>query len=337
MPFYFAGTNCRGSGANFGLPIEAAELYIRDVNTNEVELVNWFDSDGTNYPLSIGLSAMFDSSHFVPGHSVRMEFWVYPRDWEGVPLPPGESAPVVIKNKLMMFEISDPNFTPDPSVFVNSTMTGQNYTLALHNADGWSATTYENEMIGTNAVMVATHGYPEKHDDDASHWIYHTYNPLNYLSFRTTQVGSPGPWGVLLPPYNPTTNPPLNFVHLLTCSCGTQIDQFATGALYPGRNIYVPTIEDQAIVGYVPLIYIADLQTHADLVWNPLKAGKTVGKMREALQVWLGSHPNFHVIGATGDRQMEIADLAIAGDPFTRIKSVFTGTHSNPISWHRPL
>ncbi|MEQ1936154.1 MAG: hypothetical protein ABL962_20045, partial [Fimbriimonadaceae bacterium] len=60
MPLYFAGTNCRVSGgANLGYPIAEAKLFLV-TSSGETEVASFY-ADDAEMPMSISLSAMFDS------------------------------------------------------------------------------------------------------------------------------------------------------------------------------------------------------------------------------------------------------------------------------------
>ncbi|MEQ1935064.1 MAG: hypothetical protein ABL962_14490, partial [Fimbriimonadaceae bacterium] len=260
------------------------------------------------------------------------------------------SGSVVVGNKINMYNTSDPLSTPDPSAAVNTAMDGQNYTRLLRNTTAWTMAEYVADMSGANAVFAAVHGGPASHDDgrllyDAIKifWLQSVSPDTNYYDVRLSQVGPETINGVNnLPPYNVSTKPALNFLHLLACRCGQSASLISATALHPAKNTYSGgLIEDQALLTYKVFVAMPDGEKHAQLVWPSLVAGKTVDQVRTEVETAVGAAGSKFRCWDTYPgpiRQMTIDDFAFEGDLKTRVKGVYTGTNvAAPFGWYRQL
>ncbi|MBX7132006.1 MAG: hypothetical protein K1X67_04930 [Fimbriimonadaceae bacterium] len=331
MPNYWSGTNCRASGwAQVGEPIYAAELKLNGVVVN-----NWLMGDDPEEepPMNFSLAAMFDSSHFANGTPVEVTYriWSYPTGWQEA----SSGIDPLAQNMLMMYEHPDDDLDPDAAPLVSQLMYGKNYLLALVNGGSWSETDYFNTLDGSNAVFYAGHGTPYDHDDawtPTGHML-----TSEYYTHRVSQKGSG------IPPFN-TGAPPVNFCHLLACNCG-DTNGFIT-VCYPYYMAWGgPWMENQALMAYGVYVLLKQLAQHAYLIWSKLAEGRTAWKTQQWFNVvWLEENPEQLVVSDDGEseRFMKPGDLALYcnynGDHGAmRLKTVYTGTNTDPIGWYMPL
>jgi hypothetical protein len=271
MPNYWSGTNCRASGwAQIGEPIIAAELYIGG------ELVHdWEQEDPEEWPpMDLGLTAMFDSSHFANGSTVEIRFRVrglYSGWHEGTSDPDP-----TVKNNLLVAAYYDLE-NAEPGGFGSTPWTNRfgtrNYTVVGGSLNTWTSADVLSELSTCNVAYLSCHGMNLRdtlhlldfNDNIAFEDLLAPYevqscfedayghvlcphpsppNPPSYLEFtftsnvfdnRVTSIGSPGV--PPFPPFNTTANPPLNLVWIDACE-SFALPWYNT-FLIPHRNAYV--------------------------------------------------------------------------------------------------
>jgi hypothetical protein len=325
MPNYFAGTNCRASGAaNIGQPISDAYLYLIG-NDGETQVAE-FHSDGSHYPLSIGLACMFDSSHYPNLSNILVKLKVYV---PGNPVPfTILSTPVEIRNKVAISQHPDSGFSDAASV-VYWEMWNKNYAESVL-LGSWSNPSHFADIDGANAICYAGHGNP---------LVYTTgdlgaVTPGNHVDNRIIQLGSG------TPPFN-TGAPMINFFHIIACNCGDTPDfQYS---LTPYWNAWGGVyMEDQALMAYSVYVSMSQVDQLALRVWSKLSQGKTAMTALVEFNLWLTSNPGtlkaWDVYNTKSDpsRDMLPGDMVLYyGDDngSMRVKSVYTGTNVLPIGW----
>ena len=80
MPYYFSGTNCRASGISICPnpdPEDPSHIITAILFINDFPVTRYDWKPGEPIPMSVSLSAMFDSTHFTNGAAVivRMDWW----------------------------------------------------------------------------------------------------------------------------------------------------------------------------------------------------------------------------------------------------------------------
>lgn len=325
MPNYFSGTNCRASGSGqIQGAIESAYLKV-----NSQVVASYQHIPGEPYHSSIGLKAMFDSSHFNNGATatVRLEINGY------ITGQHTKTGSAVVQNQAMFFEDPDPPISPDPSVVFNGLFSGSGYHTVLQNVGGWTKPYYFQIMADSNFVVFCGHGTAASH--------YTGIAPADYLTARQSTIGPP------VPPYPPFTagSSPINILYLLSCNGGdTTAFESALWPHYMGWG--GPLSENQAVIAYTVYIPVGELHKHADIVGGHLRDGYTVQSTKMHFELYLSLHPdeleawdtyNFEDPDLTPPRPMKNGDLITFGDGKTRVKSVYTGSNVNPVGWYQQL
>ncbi len=151
--------------------------------------------------------------------------------------------------------------------------------------------------------------------------------------------------GTGLPPFNSTIYPQVNFCHLVACNCGDTVN--FTKSLYPYYMGWGgPYLENQALLVYTCFTRTSDRAKNAELIWEKLALGWSIRATRNWIRdFWLPDHASEIQMSTDGGddpiwRNPTISDFnLICGEDggAMRLKSVYTGTHSLPVGWHRSL
>ena len=365
MPKYWAGTNCRASGgAQIGEPIYRAELWLNG------ELVKWWEAPpGSELPLAKGLSVMLDSSHFADNTSVEVTYKVWGIE-TGLHEEGSDPDPVVKNKLLVAADYELENAEPGGFVSTPWTnrFSTRNYSILGGSLLNWTSANALSLMSTSNVALFSCHGTEWRGtlhvinlDDDMEfedyiapyeiQWCYEDGqmggiphllcphpsppDPPFYLEFffthnvydnRVQTVGYPNT--PQFPPFNSTGNPPLNLVWLDICE-GLFWPWYET-FLIPHKNAYVGSIEDQALAAWrikIPAGY--PMQELAEIATLHFVAGETVSEVVAHVEEYIFAN-NLEGKFNFGTLAYSPGDLGMIGDPFTRVKYVYTGSTSIP-------
>jgi hypothetical protein len=124
----------------------------------------------------------------------------------------------------------------------------------------------------------------------------------------------------LLPPFNPTGNPPIAFVFVDACNTGIG-PEFLPAFCYPEKNFYSDgAIEDQAQMGWLWRVENDVLDDVAQVFWHHCSAGRVLEYCRAKAQDKYFEQAGYE----PGGPQV----LRLYGDANTRLKDVYTGDDS---------
>lgn len=339
MPGYWTGTLnlAKGSAMSEGGWIDEAWLYIRQGPSGAwIQVNHWSDDPDPGGPMSMSLSVAFDSTHFNNGDFVFVKFKVVDVVYGILPTVK-ESAPGVarVHNMAYGFEHHDANAEPNShgGVLATAAFEAMNYQKEEHFADSWVVPTVESNSYDAAALYFNSHcsGSFLYMDDNTALF------PSDVLAWRNTINGTG------LPPFNSTGLPFTSFVLLDVCS-GAADGRFNKWfwPYYRGDFPGTPCI-NQALFGYSDLTYWNDRVNMASLYWPMLEEGRTVVEMRNWLVTacagyWNEFAPKKYVkITPAARSVLNITDCPIWGDPYARLKGVYTGNTTWPVGWYRAL
>lgn len=357
MPYIFSGTACRASGqlgpaTEEGIPIWM-ELYLNDervarwdAGDDALAALGFGPDNAAHGPLEFSLpsiprslAVIFDSTQFVDGATVTVRFEAQ----TGV----GHfsaSGQAIVKNRILLAEHPDMSGAIAVAGDLDHYPTfGQTYMYGA-----WTPRQFGNNLSGASVVFAATHGNPtsfaagKKWQDgsvshstfvgpygDDGHVVRHPEweNYIGVEPYRSPQMGSG------YPPFNSTQNPPITLAFISACETGKQQD-FIRFCL-PYMNGYGKWLEDQAYTGFTTFQYVDDQEEIARTFFAALVTGKTIQKTRLAL----AQHTPPFIVSDTlegEERVLSAEDVAIYGDTTTRLESVYTADHREPVGWHLP-
>lgn len=340
LPNYFSGTDSRFSvstgifGNNIGYNWFKVTMTCNGESlSHEVTLTY---PNNLYYNQHANISAMFDSSHFPDGATVTVTAQV--TDVFGNYYAP-KSASTSVKNKVLIAEHPD---LIDGAETTSAEFIGQNYGQNLLDNGFWTPSAYFQQMNGCNVIYGSVHGnvdehasgnYPSATAPDRVYTGAVSYSPPrspNYDVERASQLGTG------YPPFNSTSQPPIKFMFLYACLCGST-NNFIR-ACWPYDNYYGewgaygPWGVNQSVVDYFVEANTAD-------------AGRTahhfMGKM---LGGYLAEDAIAAVIAASATETIQVSDnvsplvwrrpvrddFRVWGDPYTRVKTVYTYDSSAP-------
>lgn len=342
-PYYWSGTNCRAICIAEGLPENGvlhtsvrSRMYIDDVLVVERQFIRPQDNAAE--------AVMFDSTVLTPWSDGEVRFEVDDSNGQTY----SSTFTAVVANKASIWSRYDLEL--DPLTF-NSTLNqyvvggpewnslgivaeyagAMNYSLSTNCGLGWGATVFCESIQGSSLVYLATHGSTEHVWSDVNdhNLSWPTVPPPTTPTFiYPVEMGS-GTGDVVLdhritangsglPPLNSTCIPPTNLAVIMACDTGSS-NAFADGFLYPYANVYSPWSpipENQAFLGFGYKVRLAHYGELASVLFEGLADGLVVHQAR--MRVWQ------QFAGRDGIPEDYEDFLPVWGDPFARIKGVYT-------------
>lgn len=276
---------------------------------------------------------MFDASHFSPNGNIEVKITGHDnlgRYYEGIGTAPNKTLGRCFRQ--------DPLEGTNGAAVAYSYLQSMNYEALLFES-GWDSH-HIGARIRESVLFVESHRGDDFHETcDVSPLAYASIsagNEVGYEQKRTLHNGSG------LPPYNSTGLPPINFLDLEFCNSG-DTGEFDVG-LAPYTNIYVPpATENQAVWSYTVYINSYNDDDHAAVIYSYLSQGLTVNIAKaffltDAQELGIICWDEDPGISETESRPLTSAgDIAIFGDPLTRVKNVYTGSQGIETGWFRPL
>ena len=340
--FYYSGANCKFTVA-CGADRSETGISAIKVMCNGTELVN--DAIGPkDIPWrTAGRTVTFDSSHFANGTTITWTSKAKVRlatgkdsDWfDG----PTWSASAVNKfslavNTLAPFDLLVNGSTYGQAIasLATQNMGKMNYAKGPALPEkGWSGKSFLASLAGSNVAIISTHGSANSAamEDGLQDWS--TITPAGILSYRTKQLG------VGQPPLNSSGNPPLNLFMMLACRQG--IFQDWSNALY---TPYFDS-KNQAVVGFIPFINLSCSVAMSTTFLEYLQEGWPVATANVGLVDSYGPQTqNIKLVSdtvgpdgmaGTGLRYLDVTDMAIYGDPHTRLHNVYIDDLTQSTTW----
>lgn len=325
MPCYFSGTNCRADGSvvpNSGRYITFAQLSI-----NGTIVKTYTQPTGEPPPLLVSIGVRFDSTHFEPDAyvSVKVEGW-------------DDAFNYYFSYDSSMTRNRAVSYAHSELVYGASGFWGMiselNFTGSVVDGGDWTTSGLIADMGVCSVLFVASHGNEYFHWDDQDSPFYAVPGPAHTFDYENARIGH---IGTGLPPYNSTWAPPITVGYLYACNCG-DTDAFTT-VLWPYWNAYGDLVTDQCVFAYTCYVPVSKATEHAELLFGPMAEGKTAAislglfnenALAEDLQVWDVSPTQFDV----DSRNIEAGDLALYGDGYSRLTTVYTGSNSSPNGWY---
>lgn len=344
MPYYFRGTNCRASGVIVPFQTDPPiYTYVQhaELSINGLVVATYDQPAGEPIPMSVSLSAMFDSTHFLHLQSieVKMAYW----DNEGNYFD--ETGTSYVDNGVVLAQYPDASIG-NPAGIVGGVLPIANFShFPLYGS--WGPDDFVNGLSAGDVVFYSGHGsqdliqagkwWDPEHDtlvvpfgDDRYYldhpaWLWQS----GVEPHRVAQMGSFGnPDGY--PPYNSTHVPDIYLAYLDACETGAS-NNFIRFC-YPYWSAYGYWLEDQAMVGFVPIVFSDEAEKRAQVMFDSLGAGWTLRDSRSDVVL-----AGFTAEDASGIRALNVSDLAIYGDESLRLRSVYTGDFTPPIGWFRSI
>lgn len=191
---------------------------------------------------------------------------------------------------------------------------------------GWAGPQILADMTGATAVHYSGHGIPGWFADDNDVPVYAVGNigTPAIEGYRTLQMGTGNP------PFNSTHAPSIHFAYLNTCCCGSNND-FIRFCI-PYMNGYGKWLENQAVMAFKVGLPSNQSYVRTKTVFDYLASGNTVAHARE----WMLSHP-LHVYEGGDYVQMQSWHVPIYGDPYARLKRVYSQVPVPAGAWFRAL
>lgn len=366
MPYYFSATNCRASGVINPVAYRNIVWIWLSIN-DEVVKEEYPDWNG----LSVGLGAIFDSTHFQPGSTVTVSIDGMD-DFGDFYHAEGSS---IVKNRALLYDgIGGIWFTAS---LISTLLPTTKWNVFTKQAP-WTANDvfYQMEDPASNRICtilnLSCHGNVSTsgigmlaaplnavNDPPPSETFWSIHNPawpaeLDFLSERQADMTVNTPY----PPFNVSENIPISFAHLDSCLTGA--DSKFDSILYPNYDNYGDLKNtDQAVIAYSAAVahaggisgyFNANNYSHipqelrrSQPIYNALGAGLTVFEAKERLIQKLSP---WHIIGYNETiilgstisivRQLDPEEITIIGDPYTRITTVYTGDDSDNLgAWYK--
>ncbi len=218
---------------------------------------------------------------------------------------------------------------------------GTSYSVVKKTGANFTGAQWFPEIIDANFIWVTSHG------SSGSYWVSSgTDNavdgpdtvPNAHAYWIATQYASNPPITPdAYPPYNLSESPPCNF--MFVSACETLAADFSD-VLYPHFNSYMGLgglglRDNQAVAGFTICIQIGDMEKIANALCGLLFSQWTAySALMQSIPLWnaAGAAP------ANEDRPFTPSDVEFNGDPYTRVKGVYTGTTSQaPNGWYISL
>jgi len=250
-----------------------------------------------------------------------------------------------VKNSVIAFNLSEflAYAGGNGAGHVISAMTGKNYSL-YSNYFSWNGDTIAGKLTTPGVWYVNSHGNPQLHYTNAAepeqHLFWAVFNdggadhPYSYDYKRFLANG------FNFPPFNDTGNPYVAFAQLDNCNNGTPYNNglLFESLLFPFFDGYGELEQDQAVIAWPGITFIGESQ---NLVWW------ITGHMASG---WTAAYCRFFLVGNNSDENHpvhlndktnlidSIGECTLIGDPFTRVKGVYTHTViPNTLFWWRHL
>lgn len=353
FPLYFSGTNCRAFGEVYiysdPIPpnpkrnLTEATLYV-----GGEQVAGWQNPIQNPTPrqpacLRISLSAIFDSTHFPSQTQIRVRITgkdnlggIYDSDiTQGIKQAKAKNAVLLAEETRMYSPPGVPYAgltqaqTTGPAFFAST------YSTKILDTTPWDANAYFNafKQPDINVDSLVAHGLPDNHNTNfETSEVY----AQDYMANQIANIGTSA-----LPPFNTSTVPPLNFLHVLTCQSGSPSINDPDGnqygsALWPHFNHYSPIPnENQAALTYAVFLFIPHLPLYSKAIADEMMAGKTADKARDWVFRNLTLFCSDTGGGAATLRAATVDDTRLWGDFHTRIRTVYTGDSSAPTgAWY---
>lgn len=322
-PLYFSGTNCR---VHFHVEVVAPTHGITNVKLiiGGMTTINEdFPVGGGPHPVyraSVDRAVMFDSTEFESGSTITVRVEATDTDDE----TSVEEIEVSVNNGCTLYGLNsfESQSGGAGSNIWAGIVPGLGYNLIAHeNGSGWSANDLLADFGPATVFYVGTHGTSSYILDSYLDPIYAVDDPPhqsdpNFFSTRKDWVGllAYGP-----PPFNSSAKPMINLAYFDCCLTGADT-LFEEGTLWMYLNYY-SYLEDQAEFGYKIEIPAAGIiEDLAQTFLDSMADGDTCEEARQLVEesiVANGWETLFTPDYSEGD-------LVAFGDPFTRIKGVYT-------------
>jgi hypothetical protein len=337
MPLYFSSTNARISArAWLNNNSQGFESFRLKLN-GEVVYGRTFDPEQGELPSSWRAHVMFDSTHWGANTTscvVRLE-----AKEVGQPEQHAE-ATIPIKNRAAGYILSHFVATGDSLTPTMDALEAMGYVnQAEVSAPNWTAAQCLGDVASCTIFYVASHGHfvqPGKSyftDGTAGLNEVPPGTPVYSLvapgssnevkPVREAAVGSSLP-PAQLPPFNPTGNPPIAFAWVDSCNTALlpTSDEFLQAFCYPLQNRYLPgQVENQAEMGWDSPVFNGAMPVFATHFWSQMSTGKTVEQARMIAQAQTEAW-----FEQSYDNNVLASETRLFGDPFTRLRHVYTGT-----------
>jgi len=339
MPYYFSGTGCRASGVAVcpglvgGEPNWIAEAWL---GLNGQNLKHWQQPEEEPSSTTKDLELVFDSTHFPPGTQVEVQFRAKDRLGNFYPANGPATGTAVVKNTARFY--SYPQTAAQPGG--NGALAA--YYLVSHNHYGrtvnyvnWSAPMLADQIDDAGIWYVNAHSTPSSHTtynilEDVYDWP-HEVDP-NYLDWRGAANGSG------YPPFNSTQKPPVHLAIFHGCDTG-ETDVFRP-ILRPFQDAWWPIpYANQASIGFEDKALVVEAELFVQRFFSLLMEGRTIENAvfkfieRNTNEEEYAEEPKVHVYLFNDDVPpvllSSVDQLPIAGDRFTRVRSVYrSGSHA---------
>ncbi len=331
MPHYFYSTNNHISGnAMVGPPDERGPRYFvyacLKVGGNIVD--EYIHILGEPQPMSIGGAATFDSTVFGNGTQLVVRFEVV--DSYGVVYEAQDSAPV--KNKIGLAQVDEWNgfVIWDAIQQTREAFDNLGWEIVELSHGSWDPSDLSVTFGGSGLYHISTHGFPDRHLSDSWDDVFPNMPPFPSYSIWREQFN-----GVGYPPHNWTFMPPVTMAFLDCCWTG-ETDAF-WWMLWPWRTTYSEMPENMCLLTYNGSIAISYHPWAARRIFGRMREGDTAGLAREyfldkneqAFDAQQYGEVVFVVrsLNPTTWDAVRSSDMPLYGDPYTRLRWVYTGTH----------
>jgi len=218
---------------------------------------------------------------------------------------------------------------------------GTSYAVVKKVGSSFVGTQWFPEIPDANFIWVASHG------SSGSYWLSSgtdnavdgpdTIPNAHAYWIATRYASNPPITPDAYPPYNLSASPPCNF--MFVSACETLAADFSD-VLYPHFNSYMGLgglglHDNQAVAGFTICIQVGDMEKIANALCGLLFSDWTA---RAALQECIDLWTELGVVPANQDRDLVWSDVSYLGDPYTRVKGVYTGSTSQaPNGWYISL
>lgn len=345
MPNYFSGTNSRVEyhvycDGTYEENLERVELLLND----ELVAFRDFPPFWEMETEKARLAAMFDPTHFgaagVQGTdvSVKMRALVSGTWYEHSYTRPTKTTVSCFQQVLgYPYELGQR--------VVAAKLLGMGYGPIWPYYPNFTSAQYWDKSQVSSIVGYTGHGGPGEHQDGSE---TETISGIDWRWYQPGGNGYPGPDGWLfhrqplfqLPaPLNQI--PMVNLLYLDACNC-LDIADFQEGALHPHLNAYwdwpwfiALYEENQSVIGFNCFTFTNHSERMADIVFTDLSWGNSALHAHYEL----GTDELVEVADTdTGPpRPIQISDVILLGDPYTRIKGVYLRNHTTSTAWYKQL
>jgi hypothetical protein len=198
----------------------------------------------------------------------------------------------------------------------------------------WNQADFLDSLGGCNVLAVASHGNDNQPRIRASEST--STSSCSEITALSSHIAKSQVIGSGISPRNSGSVPPFNLAFIMACKQGNFYEW--ADLLIPGY----PNVVNQAVIGFKPYITALCAAEMAAPFFQLLANGFTVGF---ALQSYLEEEHNNYVADVVGPdglanpnslRALGPADIALFGDPFTKLHGVYTGDHTVTTVWIQP-